>query len=115
MSAATIRSSKGKIGDPEKIVTGITASTTQTQAGATPLTGKVNEIDTVAITLDAVRMPPAAASTEPVRVINNGAETIQIFPAVDNDLGAGVDMAGTLVAGAVVSFIFFESITGVPV
>ena len=106
--------SRGLIGDAEKIQTGITASTTQTQ-GEQPLKGEVNEIDTVANTNDVVTAPPAAASTKPVRVINNGANTLQIFPAEDNDLGAGVDTAVTLAAGAMVSFIFFDSVTGVPV
>ena len=114
LSGAVIRSSKGVIGDAEKIVTGITASTTQTQ-GQQPLTGLINEVDTVANVNDTVTMKPAAAATEPVRVINNGANTLQIFPAVGNDLGAGVDTAVTLAAGAMVSFIFFDSVAGVPI
>lgn len=114
LSGAVIRSSKGVIGDAEKIQTGITASTTQTQ-GQQLLTGEVNEIDTVANANDVVTAPPAAASTKPIRVINNGANTLQIFPSPANDLGAGVDTAVTLVAGATVSFIYFDSVTGVPV
>jgi hypothetical protein len=66
----------------ESIVNGITASTTQTVAGAVPLTAAVNVISVVANANDAVKLPPLAINTgfcQVVRVINNGASAASIF------------------------------------
>lgn len=80
----------------------ITASATQTQ-GQQPLTANVNEIDTVATTNDVVTLPAIKAGM-PCTVINNGANTLQIYPASGEDLGAGTDTSVTVAAGSVAKF-----------
>lgn len=75
---------------------GITASTIQTQ-GQSPLTRKINEISTVANTNDTVTLPPAYPGAE-VYIFNNGAATLQIFPAVGDDLGSGINTSMSLLA-----------------
>lgn len=77
---------------------GLVASTTQTQ-GQGALTAEVNEVATVANANDTVTMPGAVAGLRVV-VINNGANTLQIFPASGDDLGAGVNASITLAAGS---------------
>ena len=71
---------------------GLTAGTTQTQAGGLDLTAQVNQISTVANTNDAVVLPvlPATGSIS-VTIINNGANTMRVFPGSGDDLGAGVN------------------------
>ena len=73
---------------------GLTAGTTQTQAGGLALTAQVNEVSTVANTSDTVVLPalPATGSLE-IEIINNGANTMRVFPASGDDLGAGADTA----------------------
>lgn len=83
-------------------VSGITASTTQTQ-GQQPLTTNINEISVVANVNDVVTMPSAVAGLV-VRIVNNGANTLQIFPASDDNLGAGVNTSVTLAAGSNVTY-----------
>ena len=79
-------------------VNGITASTTQSQ-GEGALTGKINEVATVASANDTVTLPAAAAGNSCI-IINNGANTLQIFPASGDNAGGGVDTAITLAAGS---------------
>ncbi len=99
---------------------GITASTTQTQAGGTVLTSEVNEVSTVANNNDAVTMPDAAAGRK-VTIINNGANTLLMFPKLGDDLGAGVDASEELELNEVIDFVAYddtnwhvESTTGNP-
>ncbi len=76
---------------------GLTASTTQTQ-GNGALIAEVNEVSTVANANDTVTLPAAIAGLKIV-VINNGANTIRIFPRSGDNLGAGVNTAmGTALA-----------------
>ena len=77
---------------------GLTASTTQTQ-GQGALTAEVNEVATVANVNDTVTLPTAVAGLRIV-IINNGANTLRIFPASGDNLGAGVDTATTLASGS---------------
>lgn len=77
---------------------GIVASTTQTQ-GQRPLTRRVNEIATCANPNDTVTLPSAGAGKE-IIIINNGAQTLKIYPASGDNLGAGVDASTTLAAGS---------------
>lgn len=88
----------------------ITASTTQTQ-GQQPLTKSINNVSVVANANDVVTLMPAISiySLE-VTIINNGVNTLQIFPASGNDLGSGVDTSTTLIAGAIITFISYNSI-----
>jgi hypothetical protein len=76
----------------------ITASTTQSQ-GQQPLVSSRNEISVVANANDVVTMPSAVPGLE-VIIVNNGANTLQIFPASGDDLGAGVDTSITLASGS---------------
>ena len=77
---------------------GITASTNQTQ-GQGALTTDFNEVSTVGSTNDTVTLPIAVAGRE-VFVINNGGNTLKIFPAYGDNLGAGANTAATLAAGS---------------
>jgi hypothetical protein len=79
---------------------GITAGTTQTQGGGFQLLSSYNEVSTVATTNDTVVLPTAVAGRV-VEIINNGANTLQIFPASGDDLGNGADAATTLNANDV--------------
>ena len=78
---------------------GITASTTQTQ-GQGALTSNVNNISVCANANDTVTLPAASAGLI-VEIFNNGAQTLQVFPASgDNIDGAGVNTAVTMTEGS---------------
>jgi ABC-type amino acid transport system permease subunit len=80
-------------------VSGIVASTTQTQAQS-PLTAQINEVATVANANDVVTLPAAVAGRA-VTIINNGANILQIFPAADDSIDDGAaDASTTLAAGS---------------
>lgn len=89
-----------------KTTAGITASTTQTQ-GQGALTSEINEVSTCANANDTVTLPSAVAGVRCV-VINNGAQTLQIFPASGDNLGAGVNTATTLAAGSNVHYVAYD-------
>jgi hypothetical protein len=100
-------------GIPQEAVTsGITASTTQTLAGAVPLTTAVNVISTVATANNAVKLAPVSLNTGYCQVqivINNGASAASIFPyetatAIDSHSTAA---AATLTNGH--SAFFFQN------
>lgn len=98
---------------PNQVTTGVTAATTQTQGqGAISVTsGKVNviyEVATCATANDTVTLPAAVAGLT-VLVINNGAQTLQVFPASGDDLGQGVNTATTIAAGASSTFVALDS------
>lgn len=88
-------------------VSGITASTTQTQ-GQGALTGIFNEVSTVANNNDTVTLPSATAGLE-VTVINNGANNLQIFPATGDNLGKGVNTSRTIVKTGRIVFRAYNS------
>ena len=69
---------------------GLTASTTQTQAGGLQLLSSSNQIATVANNGDAIVLPEARVGRF-CEIINDGVNAMKIFPAVGDDLGAGVD------------------------
>jgi hypothetical protein len=95
-------------GHIERSVTaGITASTTQTQ-GQGALTLDVNEVSTVANPNDTVTLPTAAAGRK-ITVINNGASTLQIFPASGDDLGAGLNTATTIATTEFAEFTAYDA------
>jgi len=85
----------------------ITASTTQTQ-GNGALTTQNNQVSVVGSTNDTVTLPTAVAGRE-VYIVNDGANTLQIFPASGDDLGAGVDNSTTLVATENIRFITYDA------
>ncbi len=84
--------------------TGITASTTQTQAAATALTTTFNRLDTVANSGDAVKLISVADGDFQV-VINRGANQAQIFPNTGDKIDTGaVDASTTLDAASIKLF-----------
>ncbi len=92
------------------VTAGITASTTQTQVGGTALTADVNEVSTCVNASDTVTLPTAVAGMMVV-VINNGAQTLKIYPASGDNLGNGADAAraSNLAAGSNVTFISYNA------
>lgn len=86
---------------------GITASTTQAQ-GEQPLVNSLNEVSTVGNANDVVTLPSAVAGME-VTIVNNGANTLQIFPASGDNLGAGVDTSTTLAATENVTYQAYDA------
>lgn len=89
------------------VAAGITASTTQTQ-GQQALTNDINEISVCANTNDTVTLPVALAGRH-CTVINNGAQTLKIFPASGDDLGLGVNTSTTIIAGTRVFYVAYDS------
>lgn len=94
-------------------VAGITASTTQTQ-GQGALTGDINEISTCANANDTVTLPTALAGRHCL-VINNGANTLQVFPASGDNLGAGLNTATTIASASRKLFVAFDATNWEPV
>ena len=92
---------------------GITASTTQTQ-GNGALTAEINEISVCANANDTVTLPAAVAGLSAL-VINNGAQTLQVFPASGDNLGAGADTATTIATTSRKLFVAFDSTNWEPV
>ena len=84
----------------------ITASTTQTQ-GQGALTRDINEVSTVANNNDTVTLPTATIGAYCL-VINDGANTLQVFPASSDNLGAGVNTATTIRSGSRKLFIAYD-------
>ena len=81
------------------VAAGLTASTTQTQAGGLALLNQVNQVATVANDNDAVTLPEAVVGRQCI-VINNGANTLQVFPAADDSINAlAADASVTIPAG----------------
>jgi len=87
---------------------GITAFATGGQASATQLTTDINELSTVATGGDSVKLPTAAAGLT-ITVINNGASACDVFPNTSDDLGAGVDTAVSLAAGANITYAAYDA------
>ncbi len=88
-------------------VTGITASTTQTQGNGL-LSGDLNVIATVASVNDTVTLPTAVAGIT-VIVINAGSKKVKIFPFVGDDLGAGLNSDISLSAGSAIIFHCYDA------
>lgn len=83
----------------EDIANAITASTTQTLAGALPLTKNVNVVSTVGTAGDAVKLPPVSLNVgfaQQCWIINNGASALSIFP---NETATAIDTHSTAAAG----------------
>lgn len=89
----------------------VTATITAVTPGAQGdglLTTEINEVSAVANANDAVTLPNAIAGLE-VFIINNGANTLEIWPYTGDDLGAGVNTATTLAAGSNVTFVAYNA------
>ena len=88
------------------VESGITASTTQSQ-GQQPLTKDINEISVVANASDVVTMPSAVAGLR-IIIINNGANLLQVYPALGDDLGAGVNTSTSLAVGGIIEYVSYD-------
>lgn len=86
---------------------GITASVTQTQ-GNGALISAYSEISTVANVNDTVTLPSAKEGST-ITIINNGANTLQIFPASGDNLGAGLNTATTIAITEMVVFKAYDT------
>jgi hypothetical protein len=95
------------------VTAGITAHVGSSQ-GDGPLTTDINQISTCANAGDAVTLPTAAAGLT-VTIINNGAEACDVFPATDDDLGAGANTAASLAAAANITYVAYDATNWVAV
>jgi len=87
---------------------GLTASTTQSQ-GQQALTSVVNEVAVCANANDVVTLP-AAAIGKIVYIFNNGAQTLQVFPASDDAIdGAAANTSVSQGAGANITYIAHDT------
>ena len=96
---------------------GLTASTTQTQAGGLALTAQINEVSVVANDNDTVVLPTAVAGRSCTIINNDAAQDIRIFPASGDNLGAGVDTqrTATLLFGEMTTYIAYDATNWVEV
>ena len=98
------------------VTTGITAFAGGGQGSAVELTTTLNEISTVATTADSVKLDAAVAAYSKRRtLINKGANACDVFPASGDDLGAGVDTAVSLAAGANITYESYDATNWVAV
>jgi hypothetical protein len=93
----------------KSVAAAVTASVTHTQVGATALTADINNVSVCANVDDAVALPTAVAGMD-VTVINNGAQSLRIWPASGDNLGTGVDtVRAALTAGSNVRFVSYDA------
>lgn len=86
---------------------GITASTTQTQ-GKQMLTHDINEVSVCANANDTVTLPDAIPGLK-VTVINDGAETLKIYPFSGDQIDkAGANVSTTLATTKSAIFISYK-------
>lgn len=93
----------------KSVSSGLTASVTQTQ-GQVPLTSDLNQFSIVANDGDATTLPKAIVGKE-ITIINDGLNTLQIFPVLDDDLGNGPNISVELEINESVEFISFSNTT----
>ncbi len=91
----------------DTVTSGITASITQSQGNGVLVSG-INEISVVANPSDTVTLPAAVAGLR-ITIINNGDNTLQIFPASGDDLGAGVDTSTELEPNESVDYVAYDA------
>jgi len=92
----------------DSVSAGITASVTQTQ-GEQPLVSGINEISICANANDTVTLPTTVTGKS-VTIINNGANTLQIFPPVSSYIDElAIDTATTIEAGTTAIFRAYNS------
>ena len=89
------------------VESGITATHTGEQ-GDKVLTAQINEVSTVANAGDAVTLPQASIGRTCI-IINNGANTLEIWPFEDDNAGSGTDIAITLASGSNVRLTAYNS------
>ena len=92
-SGATIANSGTATGFGSTAVDSITAGSTQTQAGATALTGTFNRVTVSGTNGDGVELPAASAGLEVTIDNADAAQTIDVWPATGNKIEGGSDNA----------------------
>ncbi len=78
---------------------GLTAHAGGGQANALQLADTFNTVATVATTADSVKIPNVGLGPVYAWVINNGANSLNVFPQTGGNLGAGVNTAVAVAAG----------------
>lgn len=87
------------------LVTGITAGTTQTQAGGTLLTGVYNNVTVVGTAGDGVRLPTAAAGLVVTVRNSDSTDTLKVWPFLADSINAlSVNLSVDLPAGLEITF-----------
>jgi len=87
----------------------ITAFATGGQASATALTAEINEVSVVATTGDSVKLLTAVAGRQQT-IVNNGANSMDVFPNTSDDLGAGVNTAVSLASGSNITYFAYNAV-----
>lgn len=75
----------------------ITAGTTQTQAGATALTGAINYV-TTGNASDGVLLPSGYAQGDTVIIVNSSAVALNVYPGTDGKINNGTANAAKALA-----------------
>jgi hypothetical protein len=96
----------GVLADMNSVANALTAGTTQTIAGGTPITKTVSRFTTVANSGDAATLPLAKAGDRRI-VMNKGANSLNVFPynSTDKVNALSPGAAYALAATKVVEFI----------
>ncbi len=88
------------------VVDGLTATASGTQATSQLITASVSRFTTVTTTADGATLPAAPALLERFTIINAGANSMNVFPAVGDAINAlSANAAYALAAGKTVQFV----------
>lgn len=92
------------------VTAGITAFSGGGQGSAVELITTINKISTVAAPADSVKLDAAVAAYSKRRtILNNGVSACDVFPGSSDDIGAGVDTAVSLAAGANITYESYDA------
>jgi hypothetical protein len=95
----------------ESLETGITAFATGGQASGTALTDRYNNVTTCTTAKDSVTLPTAVVGTV-ITVKNNGATSLDVFPAADDCINAlAANLAISVPVNAEVKFVAKNAVT----
>lgn len=90
----------------QSVSAGVTADVSSVQGGGA-ITKNLVQISVCANAGDAVTLPTAVAGYR-VTIINNGAQSCDVFPATSDNLGAGANTAAALAAGAKITYVAYD-------
>jgi len=82
-----------------RLLTGIVASPTASQASAAQCNLGSNIVSTVVSSNDSVKLPSAIGLMSECTVVNRGVSTMRVFPFSGDNLGAGTNLSVTVAAG----------------
>jgi hypothetical protein len=100
------------------MTTGITAGTTQSQAGATALTTQTNRVTASGTDADAVKLPTAVANALVTIINDDAAQTIAVWPNTGDTIDGGSANAvdsNTLAAGNSRTYLAYDATNWVTV